>query len=141
MTSHFPHDPDGDCPDARSLGDEELASALRASAAGSDPAVASVELLIGQGSWLLRDDFRKFISVDLGFSDGQLMAVVDWESVLAADLPASSGESQLLAIAAELTGVDSGRPLADLVCGLDDRNLLRVLRAITRAHGPASSRA
>jgi hypothetical protein len=96
-------------------------------------------LLIGQRSWLLRDDFGQFISVDLEFSDGRLMAVVDWEAVLAADLPASSAESQLLAIAAELSSVDSGRPLADLVCGLDDRNLLRVLRAITRAHGPASS--
>jgi hypothetical protein len=139
MTSHFPHDPDGDCPDARSLGDEELASALRASAAGSDPAVGSVELLIGQGSWLLRDDFRQFISVGVGFSAGRLMAVVDWDAVMAADLPASSGESQVLAIAAELAGVDCGRPLADLVCGLDDRNLLRVLRAIARAHGPARS--
>jgi hypothetical protein len=135
MTSHFPHDPDDDRIDARGLGVEEMASAMRAAAAGSGPAVASVELLIGPGKWLLRDDFRQFISVDPGFSDGRLMAVVDWETVLAADLPVSSGESQLFAIAAELAGTDSGRPLADLVCGLDDRNLLRVLLTITRAHG------
>jgi hypothetical protein len=139
MTSHFAHNPDGDRRDARGLGDEELASALRVAVAGSDSAVASVELLIGHGGWLRRDDFRQFASVDLAFSDGRLMAVVDWKAALAADLPASSGESQLLAIAAELAGTDSGRPLADLLCGLDDRNLLRVLRAITRAHGPASS--
>jgi hypothetical protein len=141
MTSHFPLDPDGDCRDARGLGDEELASALRASAAGSDPAVASVELLIGQGSWLLRDDVRKFISVDLGFSDGQLMAVVDWESVLAADLPRLI---RRVAVARHRRRTDRRRLRTTARrprLRSHDRNLLRVLRAITRAHGPASSRA
>jgi hypothetical protein len=140
MTCQFPQ-PDtqygDDDRDARGLGDGELAEALRAAAAGGDPATASVELLIGQGGWLRRDDFRKLTSVQPGFSDGRLLAVIDWDAVLGAHLSASSGEAQVLAIAAELAGTDSGQPLADLVCGLDDRNLLRVLRAITRAHGRA----
>jgi hypothetical protein len=128
--------PGGEEPDvsARDLRFEDVAGALRAYADGSHLTEAAVELLIEHGHWLRRSDFLDCIDINRQPS-GRLLAVVDWYAVNAIGLPGSSGELQLLAIVGELAGVDSGRPLADLIRGLDDTNHLRVLHSLARAHG------
>lgn len=50
------------------------------------------------------------------------MAAVDWKRAASAQLATSSTETQMLAIAHELAGIDSGRPLGDLISGLDQTN-------------------
>jgi len=112
-----------------------LVAALRAGAEGSYSAEAAVELLIAHGSWLRRSDFlRGAIEVTPAVAHtGQRHAFVDWHAGLAADLPASSSERQILAVAAELAGVDSHRTLGDLVTGLDDTNITLVICAVLHA--------
>jgi hypothetical protein len=117
-----------------------LAAALAAQAEGSYAAEAAAGLLIEHRSWLARADFRAF--VDVAFSlgdDGVLMASVDWEAAIAANLPASSSEAQMLAVAAELAGVDTGRSLQDLLCGLDRANTTLVIRAVLHAQRGANT--
>jgi hypothetical protein len=66
------------------------------------------------------------------------MASVDFEAALAArragSLPCSSGEEQILALAASIaTGVPVA--LGDLVSGLDEDNAVRVAIAVLHAAG------
>ncbi|HVA73526.1 MAG TPA: hypothetical protein VNF71_03055 [Acidimicrobiales bacterium] len=122
----------------------QLSTALRANARGLLCAEAAVELLIKQQSWLHRRDF-----VD-GFVDAVNpstrpqptrytdTAFVDWVGALAAldagRLRCSSGEGQLLRIAASLA---EGIPvdLRDAITGLDTINTGLVARAICHAAG------
>lgn len=135
-------------PAARLIGPtpiHQLSAALRASAKGVLCAEAAVELLIEQQSWLHHKDF-----VD-GFVDGFVetltshqqtghtdTALVDWVAALAAldagRLPCSSGEGQLLRIAASLA---EGLPvdLRDAITGLDTINTRLVARVINLAAG------
>ncbi len=120
---------------------DQLCSALRAGAKGALCAEAAVEVLIGQESWLHRADFvDDFIdrwstnnaehSVDI--------ACVDWIGALraldAGLLPCSSGEGQLLRIAAS---IEAGIPvdLRDVIAGLDPENTGLVAREICHAAG------
>lgn len=61
---------------------------------------------------------------------------MDWREALDADLPASSSENRMLGIYAELAGTDSGQALGDLMSGLDESNIVLVLRAFLTAHPP-----
>jgi hypothetical protein len=100
---------------------------------------AAVELLIGNGSWLYREDFLE-IAVEFGpgTADGGVMAAVDWEAAVAAleagRLPCSGGEGRILRLAASIAGgvaVDLGSALS----GLDERNIAEVARAVLHAAG------
>ena len=118
---------------------EGVAAALLAQAEGSYSAEAAVGVLIEHRSWLARADFISFIEVAPSLGDERvLMASVDWEAAFAANLPASSSETQMLAVAAELAGVDTGRSLQDLLCGLDWANTTLVIRAVLHAQRGAT---
>ena len=119
---------------------EALAAALAAQAEGSYCAEAAVVLLVEHRSWLARADFHAFIDLATSFRDDRVsMASVDWEAALAAALPASSSETQMLAVAAELAGIDTGRSLQELLCGLDRENTTLVIRAVLHAQRGADT--
>lgn len=119
---------------------EALVAALVAQAEGSYASEAAVGLLIEHRSWLVRADFVCFVDVAPSLRDDRvLMASIDWEAALAANLPASSSEIQMLAVAAELAGVDTGRSFQDLLCGLDRANTTLVIRAVVHAQRGANA--
>lgn len=119
---------------------DELATALRACAAGLYPLEAGVALLTSNGTFLLRGDFTsRFIERGTSLSDGTTpMAAIDWDAVAAAlhagEIPCSGGERRILMLSASLAG---GIPvdLRDAVTGLDDRNVQRLVTAILHASG------
>jgi hypothetical protein len=118
---------------------DDLAAALRAWAKGLFTAEAAVELLIGNRSWLFREDFLEIaVESGQGIADGAVMASVDWEAAVAAleagRLPCSGGEGRILRLAASIAvgvAVDLGAALA----GLDERNIAEVARAVLHAAG------
>jgi hypothetical protein len=116
-----------------------LAEALRANARGLYCAEAAVRLLICHMGWLLRGDFvDEFIKTETSISDGTPMAFVDWSAAVVAleagRLPCSSGEAQILRIAASLA---EGVPvdLRDAVSGLDRASILLVTQVVLHAAG------
>jgi len=119
---------------------DELATALRACAAGLYPLEAGVALLTSNGTFLLRDDFTsRFIERGTSISDGTTpMAAIDWDAAAAAlhagEIPCSGGERRILMLSASLAG---GIPvdLRDAATGLDDRNVQRLVTAILHASG------
>jgi hypothetical protein len=120
----------------------ELVEALRAYSRGVYAAEASTELLIEHGSWLGRSDFLDHVEVQPAFVDALVSyASINWETLLAADPPCSSGEWRILRIAASLAGYRVAEPLGELVSSLDEANLAAVLRAVLHAcrggRGPA----
>jgi hypothetical protein len=100
---------------------------------------AAVELLIGHGTWPSRADFAAAaLTSGRDGITGAAMASVDFQAALAARragrLPCSSGEDQILALAASIaTGVPVA--LGDLVSGLDEDNAIRVAIAVLHAAG------
>jgi hypothetical protein len=118
---------------------ETITAALRAAATGILPDAAGTELLITHGTFLHRADFTRFTGTATSISDDTtLMAWIDWDAALAAlssgQLPASSGETSILRIAASLA---AGTPvsLRGTIPGLDHRNLNLVTTAIRHAAG------
>jgi len=119
---------------------DDLTAALRACAAGLYPLEAGVALLVGNGTFLRRDDFtRRLIAVATSISDGTtLMAAIDWDAAITAlhagELPCSGGERRVLELSSSLSG---GIPvdLRDAVTGLDDGNIARLVTAILHASG------
>ena len=119
---------------------DDLTAALRACAAGLYPLEAGTELLIGNGTFLHRDDFTsRFITVATSISDGTTpMAAIDWDAAITAlhagELPCSGGERRVLKLSSSLAG---GTPvdLRDAVTGLDDGNIARLVTAILHASG------
>ena len=114
-----------------------LPASLRNHARGNRHLTAAVELLIAHGAWLHQLGFVDECvdhSTDL---DGGPVVWIDWELVTGylEDAACSSSEARVLSIAAELAGVDTGRPLADLLDGLDDRTTAMVLTAIAIHNG------
>ena len=105
---------------------------------------AAVELLIGHRWWLVRDDFLVYVEFCRGFR-GESMAAIDWRAVWTAledgGLPCSSGERQVLRVAASIA---EGVPidLRDAVTSLDAVNSVLVARAVLAAgghHGAAAA--
>jgi len=119
------------------LSPDQLAEALRAGAEGSLLEEAAITLIITHGSWLPRTDFVTAAvtispaSDDTAANREPYLAFIDWAAALAADLPASASKHQILALAAELAGTDSGLPLGHLMIGLDRANTARVVWAIS----------
>ena len=98
---------------------------------------AAVGLLVGHRGWLLRRDFVGELTESCG-SAGSAMAFVDWPAAVAAldsgRLPCSSGEAQVLRLAASLA---EGIPvdLREALCGLDAANAALAARALLHAAG------
>jgi hypothetical protein len=98
---------------------------------------AAVELLIGHRSWLVRDDFLVHVEFCRG-CHGESMAAIDWRAVWVAledgRLPCSSGERQVLRVAASMA---EGVPidLGDVVTSLDAVNSVLVACAVLAAGG------
>ena len=67
--------------------------ALRAGAQGIYVLEAATDLIIAQGTWSARDDFRSLINPGAG------MAAINWEAVTralnAGELPSSAGENRM----------------------------------------------
>jgi hypothetical protein len=128
---------DQDPIDIDRLSDDQLAAALQAGIVGSDwPEQAAVDLLIQHRGWLSRFELRQ--AVEAAVLDGELCAWVAWPFV-DMDVPASSGELRILAIARSLGGGAPERDLGDLLTSLDETNTARVLRAVSIAcRGPGA---
>jgi hypothetical protein len=98
---------------------------------------AAVELLIGHRWWLVRDDFLVHVEFCRGFH-GESMAAIDWLAAWTAledgHMPCSSGERQILRVAASIA---EGLPidLRDAVSCLDAVNSVLVARAVLAAGG------
>ena len=100
---------------------------------------AAVELLIGNRSWLLREDFLE-IAVESGWEvfSRRPMAAVDFVAVAdaleAGVLPCSGGEGRVLRIAASIA---EGVPvdMREAVTGLDEDNAVLAAAAVLRAAG------
>ena len=103
---------------------DTLTARLRDNARGIYTTEAATELLIVHGRWFERSDFLT-TCID---SD----AWIGWDHVpdFLATAPCSSSEARILALAAELAGTCTHRPLGDLLTGLDDRNTQLVLMTI-----------
>ncbi|MBO0729265.1 MAG: hypothetical protein J2P57_08390 [Acidimicrobiaceae bacterium] len=114
--------------DVEELAGDQLAVALDAAAQECSWGYrAAVGLIVEQGSWLYRWEFRQAAEAEVD-EDGRVVAWVNWEEI-DIEAPASSGELRILHLARSLAGVPSTRPLCDLLTSLDDHNLARVLRA------------
>ena len=116
-----------------------MAVALRAGAHGLDADEAACELLISHASWLHRDDFTaRFLHTGISITDGTDLAHIDWPAAItalnAAELPCSSGEGQMLRLAASL-GAGIPVNLRDALVGLDHANLRIAQQAVLRAGG------
>jgi hypothetical protein len=113
---------------------DTLAALLRQRAAGSYADEAAVELLIAHGTWLTRRDFLA-ACVEYDHDGHDPVVWVDWHAVptYLSCAACSASEHRMLRIATELSGTDTGCPLADLLCGLDDRNSALVVAAIAHA--------
>ncbi|MFJ6119785.1 hypothetical protein [Streptomyces sp. NPDC092129] len=121
-----------------------LADTLQAAADGSPTLRAAVGLLIDHGLWVKRLTERPGLLL-IDYSGPTPLAYgVDWLKVVQAleakELPASSGELRILAIAASLADTAARIRLGDAVSGLDAANLDRVLNAITAANGRPRAR-
>jgi hypothetical protein len=110
---------------------------MRAWAKGLLCLEAAVELLIGHGMWLYRQDFLD-MAVEMATEPGCAMAFVDFAAAVdaldAGVLAGSGGEKGMLRIAAGLAG---GCPvdLSDALTGLDAANAALVADAVLRAAG------
>ena len=102
---------------------------------------AAVELLIGNRSWLIREDFLE-IAVEFGWevSSRRPMAAVDFAAVAGAleagVLPCSGGEGRVLRIAASIA---EGVPvdMREAVTGLDEDNAMLAAAAVPAPGGKA----
>jgi hypothetical protein len=108
---------------------DALVAGLRTQAQGVYAAEAAVELLIAHGNWLRRPDFCDEL-VDGPRGD---FAWIDWHRIpeFLEHTGCSGAEARILALAAELVGVDTGRGLDELLStSLDDVNRRLVLDAV-----------
>jgi hypothetical protein len=112
---------------------------MRAWAKGLLCAKAAVELLIGHRWWLCRKDFAS-VAMKPGRNvfTGTAVAGIDWQAADRAlesgALPCSSGEGQVLRIAASIA---AGIPvdLREAVTGLDENNAVLAAAAVLHAAG------
>lgn len=113
----------------------DLTDALRQWASGSHNIEAAVGLLIAHGSWLRRPEFRqRVIWTSHSRTSGFTHVGIDWDAASELqDLPASSSEHAILAIALSLADGDNQVDLGDALTSLDERNATLVLEAIAHA--------
>jgi hypothetical protein len=117
---------------------DELVALLRASVKGSRGGEAATELLVRYDRWLGRRDFRaNCIDAEHDLDTGRWFVRIEWDNVggFLEDAVFSSSEGRVLRLAAELAGVDSGLPLAELLGGLDNHNSRLVIDAIAHTLG------
>lgn len=114
-----------------------MRAGLRAHARGLYCGQAAVELLIGHGRWLGREDFvGRFVQV--GGEPPVGWAWVDWQAAVTAlnagALACSASEGQVLRIAASIA---AGVPvdLRAAVTGLDEGNVALVAEAVLHMNG------
>ena len=100
---------------------------------------AAVQLLIAQGTWLRREEFRDHVTTH-PINDGTLAAWVDWTALAYTPdtSPASNGELSILRLACHLAGqlpedADNQWSLADILLPLDATNALLASRAVAMA--------
>ena len=115
----------------------QLAELLQASAADfSDgyAAEAAAYLLCGHRCLLNRVDFLT-ACVDYDHDGTTPVAWIVWETIpdYVEQAPLSSSEANILRLVAELGGIDTGVPLANLLAGLDDSNAHLVIDALAYA--------
>jgi hypothetical protein len=120
----------------------DLPQRLRNWAHGYTPVSTGVELLIADGRWLTQPDFiDACVDVFEGYDhrDGLApMACVRWDQVcrfLRDHIGCPASMARILIVAAELSGTDTGTPLADVVTHLDDTDTALVLDAIVHRAG------
>ena len=116
-----------------------LTEPLRAHARGTYPDEAAIELLISHNVFLHRSDFTdRFIEPSTHPIDGTPMAAIDWPAAITAldygHLPCSTGEEQLLRLAASLA---EGLPvsLRDSLTSIDSRSINLLIRAVLHTAG------
>ena len=116
-----------------------IPAALRACARGLYADETACELLINHASWLHRRDFTgRFLHTGVSIPDGTQMASIDWPAAITAldcgELPCSSGEGQMLRLAAS---IGEGVPvnLRDALVGLDHNNLHLIQQAVLHTGG------
>lgn len=131
----FIHTPrvDADDPDRP----QWLPAALRAHARGLLATEAATELIISHRCWLRRNDFTdRYIDTIPALRSSTPKACVDWPAAITAldtgSLPCSSGEAQMLRLAASPA---DGIPidLRDALTRLDTHNLDLVVQAVLHA--------
>lgn len=110
---------------------EELAAALKYGAEGLPCDEAGIGLLIAHGTYLARNDFRRFVD-PVGDSG---MIWVDFAGVLSAGLPGTKSEHRLLLLAAELHGRRTKYSLADLLTGHNRHDAALILSAVAHVLG------
>lgn len=103
-----------------------LAALLRASANGWYATEAATELLIAHDVWLRRSDFLEacvWVGIT-GTEPDQRIATIEWDRIptFVAQAGCSDSERNILRLAAELAGVDTGVPLGELLTGLGEVN-------------------
>jgi hypothetical protein len=113
-----------------------LVAELRAFAAGLPAYEAAVELLVAHGNHLHDRDFIGACVDTLDDGDLPLLTWIDWDTAarLAADRPSDA----ILALAAELAGVDTGRSLGDFLAAAaaaDEPSVIAALAHIIPGHG------
>ena len=117
-----------------------LARPLRACARGIYPDEAAVELLIGHGTFLDRDDFTRHITTSEhgrpggGLRTPQSTGPPPPPPSTSAPCPCSGGERRIFRLAASLA---AGLPvnLRDALTGLDGHNLTLAISAFMHASG------
>ena len=130
--------------DPETISPDQLATMLRAWAAGLYTSEAAVELLIAHGHWLVRGDFRQALvdAVDDGWGRGGdvvPMASIDWDAVgdflEQPDVGASSSEVTILKLAASMAGARGPTSLMEITGSLDETNARLVLDALAHRFG------
>lgn len=123
---------------------DELVAGLRVWARGLLGLQAALELLVGHRFWLGRNDFLAVaVEVDRDHVTGDVSAWVDFEAAAAAlragQLPCSSSQAQVLAIAASLA-TDEPVALGQVLAGLDQADAAAVAAAVLHAAGHRARR-
>ena len=117
---------------------ELLVACLREHAGGLLADTAAVDLLARHHTWLARTDFRRHIPIGRCPTTDTPLAYIRWRAALTAltsgQLPCSSGEADILRIAAGL-GATIPVHLRHVLSGLDRHNIALVTDAITHANG------
>jgi hypothetical protein len=110
---------------------DQLARLLSVWAAGCYSDEAATQLICQHRTWLTRADFLA-ACVEYDHDGTTPVAWVDSGAVpgFVDDTGCSSSEGRILRLAAELAGTDTGRPLGELLSGLDDSNACIVADAI-----------